>query len=719
MSRQYLVGPPGAGKTGRLIDRLVSLLEQNVRPDRVLILAPQQSQTRVFRAALARVQGAHRPRGEPDIHTIYSLARQHVSLFFPLIAPVAGFGNPAQEPMVINVEAAQYIVGCLVQPRPGDFADLKLPRPRLVRQIIDNMNKAAVCGFPLDQIAERLGAAWVGDAQRLVSYRRAQEVALDFRRFCLAHSLLDFSLLMELFARHLLPARSYQDYIAARYRHVLADNLEENPPVTHDFLRLLLRTCDSALLAEDDPGGYRLFLGADVESARSLRRHCDEVTRLDEVFVASPAIVSFGLALMAQFDEQAGKQTRPRPASDHPLPPALGDHPGVARYWTEMVDWVVERIRRLLAGGARPSDIAVLAPFVEDVLRFELEDRLRADGMGVWSARPSRPLYDHPLVRALVALARLAHPHWQQPVPAGELARALASLIADLDVARGQLLADAALRAAAPGLPPIEDPAVWQRVGVRFQAPYAALCQWLAGWSAQTRADPTQAESAPLDRFWQQVFSDVLAHPGFTPHVAPANAAICDRLIRSALAFREAMQRAGPIDMMPHHEDAGVPGIAPRPLSATMLDPGLEYITILSQGLLGAQYALEREQPAPDLPGANDILLAPVYTWLTNNFRSRYQFWLDVNSLGWYERIYQPLTHPYVLSRRWKPGAPGMAWTEADEHRERQAMLRRLVGGLLYRCSGQVFVASSRLGMSGQEEAGPLERAIRRVIEAV
>jgi hypothetical protein len=726
MSRQYLVGPPGAGKTSRLIDRLVSLLEQNVRPDRILVLAPQQSQARGFRGALARVQGAHRPRGEPDIHTIYSLAQQHVSLFFPLIAPVAGFGNPAQEPMVINVEAVQYIVDRLVQPRLGDFADLKVPRPRLVRQIIDNMNKAAVCGFPLNQIAERLGAAWTGDSQRLVSYRRAEQVALDFRRFCLAHSLLDFSLLVELFARHLLPTRSYQDYIAARYRHVLADNLEENPPVTHDFLRLVLRTCDSALLAEDDPGGYRLFLGADVESARSLRAHCDAVAHLDEVFVAPPAVVSFGLALMAQLDNGSNRQGRARPASAHPLPPALGDYPGAARYWAEMVDWVVERIRRLLAGGALPSDMAVLAPFVEDVLRFELEERLRADGVGVWSVRPSRPLYDHPLVRALVALARLAHPHWQQPVPAGDLARALASLITDLDVARAQLIADAALRAAlraaAPGLPPIEDPAVWLRVGDRFRAPYAALCQWLADWQAATTRSGAGAESAPLDHFWQQMFSDVLSHPGFMPHVAPASAMICDRLIRSARAFHEVMERAGPIDTAPPHEGAGLPGIAPRPLSVTAPDFGLEYITILSQGLLGAQYTLEREQPAAgpvdaQAPGAGDILLAPVYAYLTSDFRSRYQFWLDANSLGWYERIYQPLTHPYVLSRRWKPGAPGMAWTEADEHRERQAMLRRLVGGLLYRCSGQVFVASSRLSMSGQEEAGPLERAIWRVID--
>ena len=738
MSKSYLVGPPGAGKTSRLVDRLVQLLEQNTRPDRILVLVPQQSQARVFRAALARVAGANRPRGEPDIDTIYSLAQNHVSLFFPLIAPMAGFANPAQEPMTINTEAAQYFVGRLVQPRIEDFSDLKLQWPRLLRQILDNLNKAAVCGFPIDQIAERLGSAWAGDPQRLVSYQRAQEVALDFRQFCLENSLLDFSLLMQLFAQYLLPAASYHDYVAARYRHVLADNLEEYPPVAHDFLRLLLQTCDTALLAEDDPGGFRLFLGADVESARALRTQCDEVVRADEVFIAPPALVAFGQALMLQFRQDGVRDANPRPqpespvtnhqspVTDHQLPAALGDRPGAAKYWTEMVDWVVERIRRLLAEGVAPADIAVVAPFVEDVLRFELEERLRPAEVGVWSVRPSRPLYDHPAVRALLVLARLSNPHWQLPVSTGELARALASIIADLDVARAQLIADAALRISTINLPPIEDTAVWERVGERFQEPYAALQRWMASHMGQPGGQQLATE-IPLDVYWQQLLAEVLAQPGFEPSTSRDNSFAIDKLIRGARAFREVMDRVGqsaavyPVAGGEH----GVPGIAQKPRNLAAPDVGLEYVTLLTQGLWGAQYAPEREQPpaaamdnadaanTPPVPGSKDILIAPIYTYLTSNFRSRYQFWLDINSLGWYERIYQPLTHPYVLSRQWKPGT---VWMEADEHRERQAMLSRLVGGLVYRCSGQVFMASSQLGISGQEESGPLERAVRRLI---
>ena len=40
------------------------------------------------------------------------------------------------------------------------------------------------------------------------------------------------------------------------------------------------------------------------------------------------------------------------------------------------------------------------------------------------------------------------------------------------------------------------------------------------------------------------------------------------------------------------------------------------------------------------------VLLTPAYTYLINNFRSRYQFCLEINSLGWFERVYQPRTIP-------------------------------------------------------------------------
>ena len=58
------------------------------------------------------------------------------------------------------------------------------------------------------------------------------------------------------------------------------------------------------------------------------------------------------------------------------------------------------------------------------------------------------------------------------------------------------------------------------------------------------------------------------------------------------------------------------------------------------------------------------MLIAPAYTFLMNNQPVSYQFWLDIGSRGWFERLYQPLTHPYVLSKQWTPGDK---WTDERE----------------------------------------------------
>ena len=704
MSKLYLVGPAGAGKTTRLVEQLVALIGDNVRPDRILALVPQKSQAKAFRAALAQARGRFKARGEPDITTFYGLAQQHVSLFFPLIAERAGFAQPHREPVMMNVEAAQYFLDQIVAPRIADFDDMKLHRPRLLGQLLDSMNKAAECGFGLDEIALRLGAAWPGEAQRLVSYRRAQEVALSFRQYCLAHNLLDFSLQIETFARYLLHAPSYRDYITARYRHVLVDNVEENPPVMHDFVMELLETCDTALLAEDDPGGYRVFLGADVQSARGLRLGCDEIVVLEHSYTTSPAVAAFGAAVAQQFALRApaAEPSSPIEIEKADARAALGDAPGSARFWPGMVKWVADHIIQLTQQGVEPRDIAVLAPYVEDILRFELQDQLSAIGVRVRALRPSRPLYDHPIVRMLVTYARLTHPEWDHLLQANALARALSFSIQGLDIARAQLIADAAVKASNRRLAPLDDSALWERVGMRFYERYKTLQLWLDAHTYPGNAPDAPQPAAPLDLFWQQLFTDVLSQPGFGLNEDMDAGLVVNKLAQSARAFRTVFERG---------ELTGRDLPAASALhTSPELDISREYITIMAVDVFAAQYAPERE---PDIADDNAVLVTPAYTYLISNLRSRYQFWLDINSLGWYERIRQPLTHPYVLSRRW---TPGRVWTDEDEHVARQQTLTRILRGLTYACADKVFVVASQLGINGQEESGPLARAIQRVL---
>jgi hypothetical protein len=131
---------------------------------------------------------------------------------------------------------------------------------------------------------------------------------------------------------------------------------------------------------------------------------------------------------------------------------------------------------------------------------------------------------------------------------------------------------------------------------------------------------------------------------------------------------------------------------------------GREYLAMLQEGVIAAQY-LEAWQSSP----AEAVLIAPAHTFLMMNQPATVQFWLDVGSGGWWERLFQPLTQPYVLSRAWERDR---IWTDADDIAANQQALSRLVTGLLRRCKERVYLGMTDLGESGFEQRGPLLKAI-------
>jgi hypothetical protein len=136
---------------------------------------------------------------------------------------------------------------------------------------------------------------------------------------------------------------------------------------------------------------------------------------------------------------------------------------------------------------------------------------------------------------------------------------------------------------------------------------------------------------------------------------------------------------------------------------------GKEYITLLQDGVISAQY-LEGWRTEP----SEAVLIAPAYTFLMMNRPVSVQFWLEPGSSGWSERMYQPLTQPYVLSRHWPKDQP---WTDTDEVISSREALARLTSGLLRRCRSRVYLGISDLGESGFEQRGVLMKAFQRLLE--
>jgi len=740
----FLEGPAGAGKTTAAVARLLRWLNAGVSANAILILTPQRTLAAAYTAALRRP--AVPPGGEATVVTFGGLAQRMVELFWPQVAGPAGFAAPNRPPVFLTLETAQYYMARLVAPLLDDgyFDTIKVDRNRLYSQILDNLNKAAAVGFPHIEIAARLKAAWVGEASQARVYDEAQECATRFREYCLAHNLLDFSLQYEVFVRHLWPSPACRRHLTDRYTHIIADNIEEDTPVAHDILAEWLPGCRSALLIFDWHAGYRRFLGADPQSAYRLRDLCAEHVTFTEPLIASPAVDALGLGLARALGRRVGAPTGSESARSQGVAglarsetgqseglaglarsetgqsgglarsetgqsggrsqPGEASQPRAAldyrahRYYPEMLDWVAAEIGALVhEQGVPPAEIAVLAPFLTGALRFSLAARLAAHDVPARSHRPSRSLREEPATQCLLTLAALCHPAWGIQPAKYDVAHALMLAIDDLDLVRAQLLAEIAYRVrdGAPLLLPFVDlePAMQERITFLLGGRYEGLRTWVAARAADERPKTNDQRrgrasssvvrpSSSLDHFFSRLFGELLSQPGYGFHRNYDAGEITANLIESVRKFRQVIP----------------PGEA---------DLGREYIQMVQDGVVAAQYVRGWQRQPKDA-----VLLAPAYTFLMSNRPVAHQYWLDVGGTGWWERLYQPITHPYVLSRRWAGGL----WTDADEYAARQEALAALVYGLLRRCRTQVHLGLSELGESGSEQRGPLLQAIQRVL---
>ena len=148
----FLSGPTGSDRPHAVIGRLRHLLGRRIPGHQILLLVPDRSTGIEIRAGLAALQTE--PFGPVDPQTYYSMAARFTRLFWPLIASDAGFSDPRCPPVLLNYEMAQHLLGQLIQPllNKGYFGELSLRPQRIISQLIDNLNRAAVNGYPIAEV---------------------------------------------------------------------------------------------------------------------------------------------------------------------------------------------------------------------------------------------------------------------------------------------------------------------------------------------------------------------------------------------------------------------------------------------------------------------------------------------------------------------------------------------------------------------------------------
>lgn len=669
----FLTGFAGSGKTtiGKIL--LKSLLEKDIPGNRIILLVPQKSLGITYSEFLEDIEIYN--GSIPVIQTMSGISQKIIRLFWPIIAPQFNFQNLRHSPTFLNIESAQYFMAKVCEPffEQNYFASIKSEKPRILSQILDNLNKSALVGFSHEEIATRLKSAWNKDSKHLMAFDEAQDCATAFRNYCLEFNLIDFSLQYEIFNKIIHDSFLIRQYLFKSYDYLVYDNCEEDTPVAHDLILEWLPAFKSALVIQDENAGFRSFLGADPVSANRLSKMCQKTIQVQESFISSSSIQEINTIYKKALSHQ------PISVIPEHVFKRLSFH--YHKFYPDMINLVVEQIENYLDQGVEPGKIAILAPFVSNSLRFQIQQRMNEKNIQLVTHRPSRSLREESITHSLISFAKLAYPEWGLSPSLYQFRTAISHAIGNMDPIRADLLARIVLsKNKSFLLRPMDDvrPEMLERITSQAVYQYQQIYSWLLQY---------QNNKSEVDIFLASFFGEVLSQPGFGFHQNYEGAEITGRLIESMQNFRK--------NTFAHFQKTGE-------------NWALDYITMLENGLISALYL-----QTWDLPPQDAVYLAPAHTFLMQNRPVQIQFWLDIGNMGWWQRLMQPLTQPYVLSRNW---VEGTKWTDIHEYENNQKNLEKMVSGLLLRCSGIILLHTAGYSENGDEQSGPLLKATQRIL---
>lgn len=670
-ARISLTGYAGCGKSTAAALRARYILEHDIQWPELMIFTPG----RAYSAAYEDIISADGI--QPAVTSCNSFTQRCLKLFWPIISDKAGTGHPNEYPMFLTIESAQIIMAKLIRERMDDgyFSALASSQSRVFNQVLVGMHKCAAAEIPYEKYAETLSGTWGGDPALLPVFQQALECGKLFREVCLKNDLLDYSLQTELFIKRLLPNPLFRKWVREQHFHVIFDNTEEEVPAAHRIIRELADSFRSLLLISDTDGGYRNFMGCDPISAGELSALCSESVEMNASFVCSPPISTLKRVIADPTPANADFAPGPRSAFSF----------SASATYPEMIKKAVsDTVELVNIKGVPPSEIVILAPLVSDVLYTSMEREFRDHGIKVYLRRPSRPLINESVTRALLTLCELVMPVGGISVRLLDIVQMMQTFIEGLDPMRGNLLVSRAFRPRAKHAPQVDEydikpfASFSDEARARIPAEIAERFEVLRRWIEQCRLQTDNSPEIIITHF----FNEVLTREGFK-HSEEINLGV-RKAADSMEKFRVVLDY--------------IAGRAPD--TTDQLPDWSDYFALIGLGMVSAQYYEEVYAQPQD-----SILVSLTSAYLPMNRPVTYQIWLNAGSPRWWERFYGELTNDIVLSQRWQSERK---WDVLTASEYNDAHMNSQIRGLLCRCRKQVRVYASDRSESGMEQRSKL-----------
>lgn len=686
MTAHWISGVTRSGKTQELIDfaeRTGALQQQP------LLVFGANGDNRI--AIAGRLVDELGDRVATLTSTPAGFIQDEIILFWPLL--VQSLNLQAQFPLKLRPETEQVLATELWRPQL-DSGTLQVDgwrESRMVRRSLDFLQLASQGCIPIEEIADILKAGMPGSLAPAALWDAVGEALASWQNWCLQRGLLTYGIMSALYWRHLLPMEQYQAQLLARFKGVLADDVDEYPAIMAALFSVFLEADHPCLFTFNPQGKIRLGLGADPAALLPLAARCEQTT-LD-----APVKDSLG-----RWGDRIADWVLD-PLAMPALPEQITLLQATSR--GQMLRITAEAIARAIESEQiQPDEIAVIGPGLDSIGRYSLIEILSSRGIAIESLNDQRPLVSSPMVRALLSLLALIYPGLGRLVDRDAIAEMLVVLsqhltsteersgaeawfdLIAIDPVRAELIADNCF------VPDIENPHLlpsetfsrWDRLGHQSVSAYNRIRDWIDAQKQLRQQRLTLKPVITIDRIVQ----DFLWRGTHLPY---DQLATLRELMETAQHFWEVEDRLNLIDST--RKTANTHSVDGR-----FSDVG-RFIQVIQKGTVSAN-------PYPVNPralGRKGVTLSTIYQYRAQRLTHRWQFWLDAGSPLWASSAGELFGAPLFL-QDW----PGRPITIVEMEEANEANLSRTLHDLLGRAEEQVLLCHSELALTGQEQMGPL-----------
>ncbi|MEL6937576.1 MAG: hypothetical protein AAFO84_00105 [Cyanobacteria bacterium J06598_1] len=713
---QWISGPTRSGRTQQLIEFAAQTGAEQRQP--LLVFAANGDN----RIALAnRLTDALGDSTATLTTSPAGFIQDEIILFWPLLVQQLDEVQ-AQFPLKLRPENEQVLATELWQSQI-DSGALQVEgwrESRIVRRSLDFLQLASQAGVPIEDIPAMLKAGMPGSLAPAAIWDNVGAALVTWQNWCLQRGLLTYGIMSTLYWRHLLPMRPYQLQLFARFKGVLADDVDEYPAISAAIFSKFIEAKRPCLFTYNPQGKVRLGLGADPDALRPLAARCEVIE------LALPTANSLGKwgDAFAEWVED--------PLAIPALPEEVSLLQATSR--GQMLRTTAEAIARAIESGQVHTDeIAVIGPGLDAIGRYSLIEILSSRGIALESLNDQRPLVSSPMVRALLSLLALVYPGLGRLVDRDAIAEMLvvisqslsglagattlptASTVSEqappstsrasqgpehsnetevwfdliaIDPVRAELIADNCFvpDIENPHLLPVETFARWDRLGYQTVNAYQQILKWIDDQQRLQQQRLALNPRKPLEPITtvDRIIQDFLWRGNRLPY---DQLATLRELMETAQYFWEVEDRLKLTD-----------GKRPKAEPPKLSDVG-RFIQLIQKGTVSAN-------PYPVNPlslGRKGVTLSTIYQYRAQRLSHRWQFWLDAGSPLWESSAGELFGAPLFL-QSW----PGRQITLAEIEAANEANLNRTLHDLLGRATEKVLLCHSELALTGQEQMGPL-----------